>query len=120
MLSLELWQLASQFVESRLTIEQLEDWLVPRLPAIMQSPDSADADFAAVIELGLAEMSDGMLDDAQLREELAREMKKHQSVATIYPSMPVAQVTATSSSSISGIEWPAQWVITPTSLAPTR
>ena len=120
MLSLELWQVANQFIESQISVEELEDWLVPRLPAIMQSPDSADADVAATIELGLAEMSHDIINEAQLRAEIARELKKYLTLLTMYPDPSRRPVQMTSSSQTSAVLFPASWALTPTSLVPNR
>lgn len=61
MLSLELKSKILQVVDTTMTIEEFEDWLVPELPVYLASPNSVDADVVAAVELGLAEMSDGII-----------------------------------------------------------
>lgn len=58
MLSSQLRERILEFAESRTTVEQLEDWLVPRLPMLLRSPETADAKVVAAVELALAELSD--------------------------------------------------------------
>lgn len=65
MISSELYTKVVEVIDNQIDIKQLEEWLVPRLPTFLSDPDSADV--VAAIELGLAEMSDGI----RTREELS-------------------------------------------------
>ena len=54
MLSSDLRDKVLQFVETSITTSQLEEWLVPRLPLFLRTPDTVDANVVAAIELGQA------------------------------------------------------------------
>lgn len=60
MISSELYKKVAEVIDNLITVQQLEEWLVPRLPAFLVDPNSSDADIIATIELGLAEMNDGI------------------------------------------------------------
>jgi hypothetical protein len=60
MISSELKDKVFQVINDELTVEQLEEWLAPRLPTFLASPNSADSDIVSAIELGLAEINDGI------------------------------------------------------------
>lgn len=69
-LSSELYRMSHRFMESRIALADLEDWLVPRLGELLDLPPSAGRDLVDAIEGGLAEMGDGILTEAELRERL--------------------------------------------------
>lgn len=71
MLSYELKEQTLAYVEGRMGLAELEEWLVPRLPLFMSPGPSPDADLAATIELGLAELSAGITTEKELRRTLA-------------------------------------------------
>ena len=95
MISSELNTKISEVVESSITVDQFEEWLVPRLPFYISSPDSEDSDIIAEIELGLAEMSDNI----RTRDEflsLLRNILREQSV--IIHSSLLSETTTNGSS----------------------
>jgi hypothetical protein len=49
-----------ELFEEKISIEEMEEWLVPQLPALISNPDSDDADLVSAVELGLSEMSEGI------------------------------------------------------------
>ncbi len=71
MLSHELRDKVLQYVNAEITLEELEDWLVPRLPEYLTFQPSTDAEVAGAIELGLAELSDCLITEDDLRRSLA-------------------------------------------------
>jgi hypothetical protein len=68
MISSELYNKVIEVIDNQIDIKQLEEWLVPRLPIFLAEPDSADV--VAAIELGLAEMSDGIRTKEEFSELL--------------------------------------------------
>jgi hypothetical protein len=60
MISFELKEKIYQVIDGDISFEQLEEWLVPRLPELLILPNSTDSDVVSAIELGLAEMDDGI------------------------------------------------------------
>jgi len=77
MISLELRNKVYQFVDGAISATQLEEWMVARLRLFLESVESADADVVAAIELGLAEMSDGIRTEAQLRQFMKQVLREH-------------------------------------------
>lgn len=77
MISLELRNKVYQFVDGDISATQLEEWMVARLRLLLESVESVDADVVAAIELGLAEMSDGVRTDAQFRDLMKQVLREH-------------------------------------------
>lgn len=80
MISYELREIIYQFVESEITTEQLEDWLIPRLPVYVRWPETDDADLVASVELGLAELNAGILSEEDFRNVLSEELQEYWTV----------------------------------------
>jgi len=72
MLSSELREKITEFVESDMPMNELEEWLVPRLPWFMREPYSADSNVVAEVELGLAETNAGIQTIKEFRDNLKR------------------------------------------------
>lgn len=70
LLTSELYEMADRFVRGRIPLTEVEDWLVPWLVELLDLPPSAGADLVDAIVGGLAEMGDGLLTEAELRERL--------------------------------------------------
>lgn len=70
MLLLVLRNTVLQYVESEISLEQLEDWYVPKLPSLIDDAGSAEANLVAAIELGLAELSSGIVTENELKAYL--------------------------------------------------
>jgi len=85
MLSSELSNKILEFVESSITMSQLEEWLVPRLPFFLRIPDSADADIVSAVELGLAEVSSEIRTIEGFRNYL-RYVVQGRNVLALYPA----------------------------------
>lgn len=58
MISLELKEKVNQVINNSMSVGELEEWLVPRLPALITPPNFVDSEVVAAIELGFAEMAD--------------------------------------------------------------
>jgi len=86
MLSSDLRDKALQFVETSITLSQLEEWLVPRLPFFLRTPDSVDANVVAAIELGLAEVSSGIRTQDEFRDYLKDVLRENSAISAFYPA----------------------------------
>ena len=84
MLSYELWDMVLRYAEASITVSELEEWLVPREPDIMRDPHLADADVVAAIHLGLAEMSEGLRTEDDLRNYLRELIAEYPVVAAFH------------------------------------
>lgn len=76
MLSSKLRRKINQFLEAAITIEELEDWYVARLPLLLIDPNSTDSDLVSAIELGLAELNAGIRDENNLRQFLEEALRQ--------------------------------------------
>ena len=85
MLSYELREKIFQCVNHDIDIEQLEDWLVPRLPIFLKSLDTTDAQVVDTIELNLAEISDGITTEYEFRKLLEDILQEHSTTQLSYP-----------------------------------
>lgn len=56
-----------QYLNREIELRRLEDLLVPRLPAILGEEYSLDSALASSIELALAELSDGIRSEEEIR-----------------------------------------------------
>ena len=96
MLSYEIREKIIQVIESTITIEQFEDWLVPRLPTFLKSPDRTDSNVIAAVELGLAEMSDGVRTKDEFRSFL-RDVLQEQTAMLVFSPSRLSQWNKTGS-----------------------
>jgi len=83
MLSLELRDVVLEFVENRKSIQDLEDWCIPRLPFFLANPNSTDSELLAEIEIGLAEYHNGTLNKDELRQDLLDAVKSLSNIIEI-------------------------------------
>lgn len=68
----EIYSKISDYVQRRITLEQLERWLVSMLPTYFANPDSSAAELAGLVELGLAEIQAGITTQQSLRKLLSQ------------------------------------------------
>jgi len=71
MVSLEIRNKLIQYIDEEITLEQLEDWLVPNLPKYLKYFDSTDSDIISAVELGLAEINNRNWTEEKLRSYLS-------------------------------------------------
>jgi hypothetical protein len=77
MLSSEFREIANRYIDNQISLNELEEWLVPNLPDYLVSPQSDDADIASVIELGLADVSLGNRTQDEFRNDLKIALYEH-------------------------------------------
>lgn len=82
MITSDLWDKIHQYVQSKITLEQLEDWFAPRWPDLLDHPGTPDAKVAGLVELGLAEMNDHILTEDEFKASLRAELPSVKSVWT--------------------------------------
>ncbi len=62
---------ATQYLDQQINLEDLEEWLFPRLPFFFSLPtDDAASKLASAIELGRAEMSSSLIEEDEFRESV--------------------------------------------------
>jgi hypothetical protein len=102
MLSFELTDKILQYVDSTITIAQLEDWLVPRLPFLARNSEGEDSDLVAAVELGLAELGNGIRSEDNLRNFLRKVIQEKASLRILYqPNTYPPTIVGSSSRTVS-------------------
>lgn len=76
MLSYELREQIISYLHDEVTLAAMEEWFVPRLSIFLENPASDDADLIATIELALAELADGLIDENEVRASLQESLSR--------------------------------------------
>lgn len=74
MISFELLNKIQQFINKEISVQELEEWIVPRMHLLLVPAESDEADLVATIELGLAEIGEGMIEVGDLRKALTNRL----------------------------------------------
>lgn len=83
--SVEILSKLNDYFRRRITLRELEAWLVPRLPVFLDAPDSVAGRLASAIELSLAELYAGLRSERSVRMALSRYRSNQQIVWFEYP-----------------------------------
>jgi len=98
MLSLEVRDMIARYISSEISLEELEDWLIRHLPELAADPNSDDAALAGAVELCLAEYSDGIRTEEEIRRYLRDALDDHNTVVVSFPD-EITKIWISSSSS---------------------
>lgn len=80
MFTIELIDKISRYIENEIKLEELENWIVEREPILISDPDSVDASLVAAVELCLAEFSDGVKSEDEIRTYLRNALQEHNTI----------------------------------------
>ena len=86
MLSLELKDKIYQYIDSSITLEQLEDWIVAGLRNYLRHQETTDAGVVSIVELGLAEIANGIRSEDEFRSSLRSVLQDNVTDMAFYPS----------------------------------
>lgn len=103
MLLTDLLSAVYEFLEDRITLDELEDWVATRFPELFRIPQSPAAKLAATIELGLAEMSDSLIDEDDFRSELRNAVQQYTTIRLDYPRPETSTVTESSNATMPSV-----------------
>lgn len=103
--SIELLSKISDYLDGRITLWDLERWLVPRLPAYFQNLDSSDAQLVGIVELCLAELQAGIRTEAEIRHLLSQRIPSQSVVWTQYPASSSKSEAATTTPVGNAMSW---------------
>jgi len=95
-LTSEIFRKVFQYLDGKISLEDVEDWLVPHLYELLTSAPCSASELAGVIELGLAEISNGQSSEEDFRSLLRKYILEHN---TITIDMRPPELVCTSSSS---------------------
>lgn len=80
MLTPELKQKMIEYLQREISLQELEEWMVPYESHFLADHDSADADAISAIELGLAEWSAGLCSEEDVRRLLKEVIEQYETV----------------------------------------
>lgn len=107
MISVEVNDKIHQFLEGQITLHELDDWIVPYLPCLAVDPHSADMEIVSVIELGIAEIDDGISSEEILRNQLLNLIKN---INLMYEGDPCNESLMSSSSNETIVPSQTFWI----------
>lgn len=68
--ALDIFRITRDYLERRLSLDAVQEWLVPRLGIYLGDIGSTGADLAGVLELGFADVAAGEASEDELRNSL--------------------------------------------------
>lgn len=111
---MELISKVRDYVGRRMTLRDLESWLVPRLPVFLAEPESQAGRLASAVELCLAELNAGIRSERSIRALLCRQMSDNPVVRASIGEPQSEDTSATSSQPMTTLQWmdqPLVWSI---------
>ncbi len=94
-LTSEVFRKLFHYLDGKISVEDIEDWLVPHLYEFLSLPPCSASELAGIIELGLAEMSNGQCSENDFRSLLKKYIREHDTIAI---DMRPAELVCASSS----------------------
>ena len=79
-LTSEVFRKVSQYLNGKISLEDVEDWLVSHLYEFLTLPPCSASELAGTIELGLAEMSSGQCSEDDFRSLLEKYIREHDTI----------------------------------------
>jgi hypothetical protein len=100
MISPDLKAKISEYVASRISLADLEEWMAPRSTGFYEDPYSLEAKLTGQIDLALIEISNGLMSEDDLRQVLATEIARESGLVVVfradsYPVTGSSSVTVT-------------------------
>ena len=107
-MSMELHSKIYEYVSHKISLQELESWIVPRLPYFISQTDSSVEELASAVELCLAELQAGLRSQRSIRAFLARQLGDN---PIIWAAVDESQAQDTTGSATSSHPtWMAHWV----------
>ena len=105
--SIEIFSWANDYLEKRISLHELESWLVSMLPVYLSNPTSEAAELVGVIELGLAEINADIRTERSLRLLLRKHLVNNKVTSVQYTDLDSTDLTVATISSTDSttLEW---------------
>jgi hypothetical protein len=105
--SIEIFSWANDYLEKRISLHELESWLVSMLPVYLSNPTSEAAELVGVIELGLAEINADIRTERSLRLLLRKHLVNNKVTSMQYTDLDSTDLTVATISSTDSttLEW---------------
>jgi hypothetical protein len=78
--SLSIFRVAHSYLEGHLTLDDVQEWLVPRLGIFLIAPRSTPSELAGLFELGFADVAAGEADEKELQRLIGEFLREHQAI----------------------------------------
>ena len=104
-LTSEIFREVFQYLDGRISLEDVEDWLVPHLYDLLMLAPCSASEIAGIIELGLAEISNGQSSEEDFRSLLRKYILEHSTITI--DARPPELVCTSSSANTTQIMFPA-------------
>jgi len=104
-LTAEIFSKVFHYLDGKINVEDIEDWLVPHLYEFLTLPPCSASELAGIIELGLAEMSNGQCTEEDFRSLLKKYVLEHNTITI--DERPPELVCTSSSANTTQIMFPA-------------
>jgi hypothetical protein len=104
-LTCEIFRKVFQYSDGKISLEDVEDWLVPHLYELLILAPCSASELAGIIELGLAEISNGQSSEEDFRSLLRKYILEHNTITI--DMRPPELVCASSSANTTQIMFPA-------------
>lgn len=94
--SLDILRIARDYVDGTISLDDVQEWLVPRLGIFLADPHSTASELAGLLELGFADIAAGEADEREFRDLISGFFREHDSI-----QLPSAVRTDTSNTTVS-------------------
>lgn len=102
---MEIFSIVARYLHGEATLADVENWVVPRLGQLLASPRSTAYSLAGTIELGLAELAAGDIDEEGFRALIREFLLTHRS-----PTFDLRATTTYSCASNSRVPTPSPYL----------
>ena len=107
---MDIFSKVNEYIERDITLKELETWVVSMLNIYLSNPDSAASLLASRIELGLAEIKEGITKERSFRRLLSQHINQTPIRTHVYPiSFRFDEaISSVLISETTDLEWPDQ------------
>ncbi len=78
--SLDIFKVTYRYLEGSLTLDAVQEWLVPRLGIFLVDPRSTPSQLAGLLELGFADIAAGEADEEELRALIGDFLRENETI----------------------------------------
>ena len=79
-LSLDIFGVTHRYLEGGLTLDDVQEWLVPRLGSFLVDPDCTASQLAGLFELCFADIAAGEADEDELRDLISDFLRANETI----------------------------------------
>ena len=94
--SLDILRIARDYVDGTISLDDVQEWLVPRLGIFLADPHSTASELAGLLELGFADIAADEADEREFRDLISGFFREHDSI-----QLPSEVQTAAANSTVS-------------------